>query len=142
MAGEGDKKVGVLGGLQTNILKWERHLKMINFLGFIEFEKKYNNSYELYLDVTIAAENKNYILGVAYKSVLWRGKNKKLRWRGNFGLGTGGEKINIGLGLGLEFIYTFRNKFELNIQQKNDFIFLKKNKIQNGFIIGFTIPIN
>jgi hypothetical protein len=150
-AGDGDKFVSVAGGLM--------YRNTANALVSMEFEGMYHNAWEIYVDLTTAykkCEINNTIfckktfwdyktvgVGGAYKPAFYRWKNANLRARVGADIGIDeGYSFYASVDLGLEFSYSFKNRMQLVIMQKNDFAFWTRDNFKNGFLIGLKIPIN
>jgi hypothetical protein len=150
-AGDGDKFFNIATGLM--------YRNTANAVITMEFETKYHNAWEIYVDASTAfkkceIENtifcektfwdyKTFGIGGAYKPAISRWKNANLRAR--FGADIGideGYSFYTSLDIGLEFSYSFRNRMQFVIMQKNDFAFWTRDNFKNGFLIGLKIPIN
>ena len=154
-AGDGGKYLILGTGRQWNMLKWDR--QFMNFNVGLEFEGKYHNAWEVYIDITSKYKNCNsckitnyraydynsFGVGVAYKSVIIRGKNSNLRWKAGVDIGANiEERFQSSIDIGLEYSYTFKNDMQIYILQKNDIVFWNKNTFQNGLVVGLKIPLN
>lgn len=154
-AGDGGRYIFFGTGYQWSMIDWER--RFLNFnIGF-EFEKKHHNAWEIYVDVTSKYKNckscnptnyrtydyNSFGVGVAYKSVILRGKNTNLRWKAGADIGSNVDKrFQASIDLGLEFSYTFKNNMQVYVLQKNDIVFWNNNLFQNGLLFGLKIPLN
>ncbi len=150
-AGDGDKFINVSGGLM--------YRNTVNALIAMEFEQKYHSAWEIYLDMTTTYKKcpvdntifceetfwdyKTFSVGGAYKPAFYRSKNFNLRLRVGADLGTDeGYSFCAGIDVGLEATYSFRNRMQVFLTQKNDFIFWTRDNIRNGLLIGIKIPMN
>ncbi|GHT53638.1 hypothetical protein FACS189451_03810 [Bacteroidia bacterium] len=147
-AGDGDVSFNVAGGWQFD--------KTFNAVIALEKEIKYHNSYELYFDLanayTFAPDGKIYsntfwkypsiLGGLAYKPTLLRGKNTSLKMRGGAALGVNKNGFECGIDLGLEYSYSFKNRWKIFVWQKNDVVFWTRDHWRTGILIGVKIPIN
>jgi hypothetical protein len=150
-AGDGDRFFHLSGGLM--------YRNTANTVIGMEIEGRYHHAWEIYADLTTAYEKcpidntyfcKEYFwnyktagLGVAYKPAFKRWKNANLRARFGADLGIDeGYSFYTSLDIGLEFSYSFRNRIQLVITQKNDFAFWTRDNFKNGFLIGLKIPVN
>lgn len=125
----------------------------------VEWENKYHNSWMVYLDgATIFKwcetdqtyfctdafwDYKTLGIGGAYKPALYRWKNMNLK--GGLGVDLGvkeGYSFFLSVDLFFELTYSFKNKTQLFIQQKNDFCFWCKENFRNGIMVGIKIPLN
>ena len=131
MAGDGDKFFNISGGWQ-----WKN---TVNAVVGLEFEGKYHNAYELYIDLATAYDKcpvcnkvcsdsfwsyKTFGIGAAYKPTISRGKNSNLRWRFGADLGANRKGFQASIDIGLEYSYSFRNGMQVFVMQKNDFCLL------------------
>ena len=146
-AGDGDKFTTVSGGWQ--------HRRTMNAVVGLEFEGMHHNAWELYIDLSnawaTAPDGKIYSntlwdyrtfgIGAAYKPVLTKGKNTVLRWRFGADVGANRRGFQASLDVGLEFSYSFRNRMQLFVLQKNDVVFWSRDHFRNGVLIGVKIPI-
>lgn len=148
-AGERDKFFTVSGGWQ-----WKN---TVNALVSMEFETKYHNAWEVYVDLSTAYticpdhnkidsksfwDYKTFGIGAAYKPAFWRGKNSTLRWRAGADVGANYRGFQASVELGIEYNYAFRNGMQFFVLQKNDFVFWTRDHFRNGLLIGFKIPLN
>ena len=126
----------------------------------IEYEVEHRqHNFALYLDLTTTYKycqtDKTYFcteafwhyksanIGFAYKPRLVKWKNNSLRARTGFDFGVRQfAKFNMSLDIGLEYCHTFKNRTQLYISQKNDFVFLSRYHFKNGLLIGVKIPMN
>lgn len=150
-AGDGDKFFNLSGGLM--------YRSTVDALVSMEFEGKYHNAWEMYLDLSTAYKKceidntifcnktfwdyKTVSIGGAYKPAFYRYKNANLRAR--FGADIGideGYSFCASVDVGIEFSYSFKNRMQLVITQKNDFAFWTRDNFKNGLLIGLKIPIN
>jgi hypothetical protein len=150
-AGDGDRFVNVSGGLM--------YRKTATALASMEFEGKYHNAWEIYVDMTTAYKKceidntifckktfwdyKTVSFGGAYKPAFYRWKNANLRARVGADIGIDeGYSFSASVDLGLEYSYSFKNRMQLVITQKNDFAFWTRDNFKNGLLIGLKIPLN
>jgi hypothetical protein len=140
-AGDGDKFFNITGGVM--------YRNTANAVIGMEFETKYHHAWEIYADLTTIFSNENFwnyktiAAGAAYKPAFYRWKNANLRARFGADIGTDeGHSFYASIDVGLEFSYSFRNRMQLVIMQKNDFAFWTRENFKNGFLIGLKIPIN
>lgn len=150
-AGEGDLLLNVSGGLAY------RKTAMANLA--VEWETKYHNSWMVYLDAATIFEwcdiDQTYLcsktfwdyrtlgIGGAWKPALYRWKNTN--FKGGLGVDLGvkeGYSFFLSVDLLFELNYSFKNRTQVFIQQKNDFCFWCKEHFRNGFMIGIKIPLN
>lgn len=125
MAGDGDKFFNISGGWQ-----WKN---TVNAVVGLEFEGKYHNAYELYIDLATAYDKcpvcnkvcsdsfwsyKTFGIGAAYKPTISRGKNSNLRWRFGADLGANRKGFQASIDIGLEYSYSFRNGMQVFVMQK------------------------
>ena len=123
----------------------------------LEFEGKYHNAYELYIDLATAYDKcpvcnkvcsdsfwsyKTFGIGAAYKPTISRGKNSNLRWRFGADLGANRKGFQASIDIGLEYSYSFRNGMQVFVMQKNDFVFWTRDHFRNGLLVGVKFPIN
>lgn len=149
MAGDGDKFFNISGGWQ-----WKN---TVNAVVGLEFEGKYHNAYELYIDLATAYDKcpvcnkvcsdsfwsyKTFGIGAAYKPTISRGKNSNLRWRFGADLGANRKGFQASIDIGLEYSYSFRNGMQVFDMQKNDFVFWTRDHFRNGLLVGVKFPIN
>ena len=149
MAGDGDKFFNISGGWQ-----WKN---TVNAVVGLEFEGKYHNAYELYIDLATAYDKcpvcnkvcsdsfwsyKTFGIGAAYKPTISRGKNSNLRWRFGADLGANRKGFQASIDIGLEYSYSFRNGMQVFVMQKNDFVFWTRDHFRNGLLVGVKFPIN
>lgn len=149
MAGDGDKFFNISGGWQ-----WKN---TVNAVVGLEFEGKYHNAYELYIDLATAYDKcpvcnkvcsdsfwsyKTFGIGAAYKPTISRGKNSNLRWRFGADLGANRKGVQASIDIGLEYSYSFRNGMQVFVMQKNDFVFWTRDHFRNGLLVGVKFPIN
>jgi len=142
MAGDGDKFFNISGGWQ-----WKN---TVNAVVGLEFEGKYHNAYELYIDLATAYDKcpvcnkvcsdsfwsyKTFGIGVAYKPTISRGKNSNLRWRFGADLGANRKGFQASIDIGLEYSYSFRNGMQVFVMQKNDFVFWTRDHFRNGLLV-------
>lgn len=149
MAGDGDKFFNISGGWQ-----WKN---TVNAVVGLEFEGKYHNAYELYIDLATAYDKcpvcnkvcsdsfwsyKTFGIGAAYKPTISRGKNSNLRWRFGADLGANRKGFQASIDIGLEYSYSFRNGMQVFVMQKNDFVFWTRDHFRNGLLVGVKFLIN
>lgn len=149
MAGEKDSFLNIAGGWQ-----WKN---TVNAVIGLELETKYHNAWELYFDLATAYatcpschkvcsksffDYKTIGIGVAYKPTMWRGKNSVVRWRFGADLGANRRGFQASIDLGLEYSYTFKNRMQFFIMQKNDFVFWTRDHFRNGLLIGLKFPLS
>lgn len=148
-AGDGDKHLSIAGGWQ--------YKNTVNALVSLEFETKYHNSWEVYVDLSNAYakcpdhnkidsksfwDYKTFGMGVAYKPTFWRGKNSTLRWRVGADIGANQKGFQASVDIGIEYNYALKNGMQLFMLQKNDFVFWTRDHFRNGLLIGLKIPLN
>lgn len=148
-AGDKDKHFTIAGGWQFK--------NTINALISLEFETKYHNAWEIYVDLSNAYtkcpehnridsksfwDYKTFGIGAAYKPTFWRGKNSTLRWRAGADLGANRGGFQASVEIGIEYNYCFRNGMQFFMLQKNDFVFWTRDHFRNGLLIGLKIPLN
>ena len=148
MAGDGDKFFNISGGWQ-----WKN---TVNAVVGLEFEGKYHNAYELYIDLATAYDKcpvcnkvcsdsfwsyKTFGIGAAYKPTISRGKNSNLRWRFGADLGANRKGFQASIDIGLEYSYSFRNGMQVFVMQKNDFVFWTRDHFRNGLLVGVKLSI-
>lgn len=150
-AGEGDLLLNGYVGLA--------YRNTANAVLAAEWENKYHNSWMVYLDFAtnyawceidqtyFCSETfwdyKTLGIGGAFKPVLYRWKNLNLR--GGLGVDLGikeGYSFFLSVDLMFELTYSFQNRMQAFIMQKNDFCFWCKEHFRNGFMIGVKIPLN
>ncbi len=144
-----DKFFNISGGWQ-----WKN---TVNAVVGLEFEGKYHNAYELYIDLATAYDKcpvcnkvcsdsfwsyKTFGIGAAYKPTISRGKNSNLRWRFGADLGANRKGFQASIDIGLEYSYSFRNGMQVFVMQKNDFVFWTRDHFRNGLLVGVKFPIN
>ncbi len=154
-AQEGSKYIFGGMGRQRNMIEWKH--QFLNFNLGIEFEGRYHTAWEVYIDISSKYKNcksckitnyraydyNSFGLGVAYKSVIIRGKKSQLRWKAGVDIGSNIKPhFQTSIDIGLEYSYTFKNNMKLYILQKNDFVFWNKSHFQNGLVMGVKFPIN
>ena len=155
IAGDGDKFLNIGGGYQTNAIKWNTNIANL-VIGY-EMEGKHHNSWEIYFDFSTAYRKcplckeictqsffdyKTFGLGVAYKPAFIRGRNSLLRWRIGGDLGSNKRGFQCSFDFGLEYSYSFKNRMQIYIMQKNDLVFWSRDHFRNGFVVGFKLPLN
>lgn len=148
-AGNGEKFLSISGGYQ--------YKRTVNTLISLEFEKNYHNSYEFYVDLStryktcsdcnkICSESffdyRTFGVGAAYKPAIMRGKNSVFRFRVGADLGANETHFQAKITAGLEYSYSFRNRMQIFVMQKNDVCFWSRHTFRNGLLIGLKIPIN
>ena len=125
----------------------------------VEWETKYHNAWMIYLDFATNYawcdidqtylcsktfwDYKTLGIGGAFKPELYRWKN--LNFKGGLGVDLGikeGYSFFLSIDLIFELSYSFKNKTQIFIQQKNDFCFWCKEHFRNGAMIGIKIPLN
>jgi len=156
-AGDGDNYLNIGGGWQTNIFDWETAPHIANVTLGLELEGKYHNAWELNLDLATAYvvcptdhvvdsksffDYKSFGIGVAYKPVLSRAKNSLVRWRIGANIGANDNGFQTAITGGIEYSYSFKNRMQLFILQKNDIVFWSRDNFRNGVIIGLKLPLN
>lgn len=147
-AGENDKYIGINAGLL--------YRNGFNSTISLEKETSYHNAWEIYGDLftqwhkcpdcgKVCREsfwkyNRSWSVGVAYKPSIARYKNASLRFRGGADIGANSHTFIASVEIGLEYIYTFQNRVQFAVQQKNDFVFWGKDHFRNGVLIGIKLP--
>ena len=124
-----------------------------------EVQCKQIHAFAIYLDLTTTIKycetDKTYFctnafwnyksanVGFAYKPRLVKWKNNSLRARTGMDMGVRQlGKFNLSLDVGIEYSHTFKNRLQLYITQKNDFVFWSRYHFKNGLLIGIKIPTN
>lgn len=154
-AGEGD--------LFFNIHAGTFYQKTLNGILEMEFEKKYNHSWNIYFDFSNKVKycdiDKTYFceetfwdyqtaaVGIAYKHELIRWRNANFKARLGVDLGTDYCKKDdysfyMSAEVGFELSYSFKSRWQLCIMQKNDFCFFTRDHFKNGLLVGVKIPLN
>lgn len=154
-AGDGDTFLNVSGGWQANTQRFKSPI--VNALVGMEFEGKYHNAWEVYVDLSTAYEKcpihgkvdsksfwsyKTFGIGGAYKPAFIRRKNSVVRWRFGTDLGANKSGFQASVDLGLEYSYSFRNGMQFFVLQKNDFVFWSRDHFRNGILIGVKFPLS
>lgn len=147
IAGDGDKFITVSAG-------WQYRRTATTTIS-MEFEGKYHNAWEIYIDLATAYKKcdvcnkvcsdsffdyKTWGLGGAYKASMYRGKNSLLRLRVGGDVGNNRSGFQCSIELGIELSYSLSNKMQLFVQQKNDFVFWSRDNFRNGILAGIKIP--
>lgn len=156
-AGDGDRRLCLGGGWQTNIINFNDNLKIADVSLGYEFEGRYHKAWELNLDLATAYvvcpidkvvctksffDYRSFGIGIAYKPEISKGKNSLLRWKIGANIGANEDGFQAGIVGGLEYSYCFKNRLQLFAFQKNDFVFLSRDNFRNGLIVGLKLPLN
>lgn len=125
----------------------------------VEWENSYYHSWMVYVDFATnyawCETDQTYLcnktfwdyktlgIGGAFKPELYRWKNLNLK--GGLGVDLGikeGYSFFLSIDLMFELSYSFKNRTQIFVQQKNDFCFWCKEHFRNGAMIGIKIPLN
>lgn len=146
-AGDGDKFISVSVGWQ--------YRRIATTTIAMEFEGKYHNAWEIYVDLATAYKKcdacnkvcsdsffdyKTWGIGAAYKATAVRGKNSLIRLRLGGDVGNNKSGFQCSIELGAELSYSLKNNMQLFVHQKNDFAFWSRDNFRNGILAGFKIP--
>ena len=149
-AGDRDRFIGINVGVL--------HPKVFDITAAYEWETRYHNAWEMYLDVTTQWKtcetcnkvcwdsfwkNRNsFAVGLAYKPQVVRSRNWTVRGRLGADVGTHNRHFGLGIEAGLEAALSLRNRVQLVLQQKNEVTFWGKPTWKNGLLVGIKIPLN
>lgn len=154
-AGDGDTFLNVSGGWQLNSQRLKSNI--VNAVIGMEFEGKYHNAWEVYVDLSTAYEKcpvhgkvdsksfwsyKTFGIGGAYKPAFIRGKNSNVRWRFGTDIGANENSFQASVDIGIEYSYTFKNGMQILVMQKNDFVFWSRDHFRNGVLVGVKFPLS
>lgn len=149
LAGDGETRVGLSAGvLWPGILNGTLH---------VDYETRYHNAWEVYVDAFTKWEEcrdcgkvcresfwkSNYGLGIgaAYKPAVHRSRNSVGRVRMGADIGTCDRSFSLGVELGYEYVWTFRNRMQFVLQQKNEITFWGKPTWRFGGLVGIRLPL-
>lgn len=148
LAGEGDINLTLSGGFL--------HKKTINTVIALEFNRKYHNAFEVYIDMENSYKtpikkilSKSTLIsypsigvGAVWKPTAYTWKNAVLRYRIGGDIGANKKNFQASIELGLEYSYYLKNGISLFLNQKNEFTFWNRNHFRTGINIGLKVPIN
>ena len=148
-AGDGETRVGLASGVY-----WPG---VLGATLSVDHETRYHNAWEFYLDAFTKWEEcpdcgkvcrqsfwkSRYGLGVgvAYKPAVHRTRNSVGRVRMGADIGTSNRSFSLGVELGYEYVWTFRNRTQVVLQQKNEVTFWGLPRWRFGGMVGFRIPL-
>lgn len=124
-----------------------------------EMESRQIHAFAIYIDMTTTYKYcetdrtyfctaafwhyKSLNFGFAYKPRMVKWKNNCLRGRVGIDLGLRQfGMFNLSIDLGIEYCHAFKNRVQLYITQKNDFVFWSRYHFKNGLLVGVKIPMN
>ena len=148
-AGDGDRHIGIQAGILYPC--------MLNGTLSVDFETRYHNAFEFYLDAftqwkdcpdcrkvckdSFWHSNYGLSVGAAYKPTVARTRNSVGRFRMGGDIGTANRGFALGVELGYEHVWTFKNNVQFVFQQKNEVTFWAKPTWRFGGLIGLRLPI-
>lgn len=148
-AGDGDRHIGIQAGIL--------YPGMLNGTFSVDFETRYHNAFEFYLDAftqwkdcpdcgkvckdSFWKSNYGLSIGAAYKPTVARTRNSVGRFRMGGDIGTAKRGFALGVELGYEHVWTFKNNVQFVFQQKNEVTFWAKPTWRFGGLIGLRLPI-